>query len=283
MTSVAVYGSEFSRHIDQGMAIDQFKYIFLAEGDSWMERSSVLSPSLPDYLAREMEANGEPTLIINLARFGDTMRRIGEMADKEFKYWVKQFSYNAVLLSAGGNDFIDAARDPDPGLGILKNMSGQPLPTNGRDCLKLDAVDRLVQTYLNPNFERVYSLVRNNLGNAKTPIFLNCYDTPVARNAPTPPFTRAWLYVAYQKNAIPSQLWPDLTAAVFDRIQAAIAGWAVGRQGVFLVGTRGVLVPADPNSTGDSNDWLNEIHPNASGWQRLAPVWRNAIRPLLPE
>ncbi|MFY9509862.1 MAG: SGNH/GDSL hydrolase family protein [Rubrivivax sp.] len=282
MPSVSIYASEFNRHLEQGMAVEQFRYRFLAEGDSWMERSSLLSPSLPDHLAREMDTNQEPTLIINLARFGDTMRRMGEMADREFAFWVRQFAYDAVLLSAGGNDFIDAARDPDPGQGILRDMNGQPAPASGRDCLRPEAVDLLVQTYLNPNFERLYRVLRADAGNAGTPLFLNCYDTPVARNAPTPPFTRAWLYVAYRKNSIAPQLWPDLTAAVFERIQAAIAGWAAGRPGVFLVGTQGVLQPADPNATGSSNDWLNEIHPNAAGWRKLAAVWRSAIRPLLP-
>ena len=77
--SVAIYGSEFQRHIDQGLAPEQFRWRFLAEGDSWMERSSAFTASLPDYLAREMEAAREPTLIVNLALFGDTMRRIGEL------------------------------------------------------------------------------------------------------------------------------------------------------------------------------------------------------------
>jgi len=264
------------------MAPEQFRYRFLAEGDSWMERSSVFSPSLPDYLAREMDAHHEDTLIINAAMFGDTMRRIGEVVDGEFSFWVGQSTYDAILLSAGGNDFIDAARDPGPGQGILHDMRQQSLPAQAADCIRLDAVDLLVQRYLNPNFARLYDVVRGSAANAQTPIFLNGYDTPVARDAPAPPFSRAWLYQAYVDNGIDNALWPDLTRVVFDHIEDTLRGWTQGRQRVFLVPTRGVLDPADSASTGSSNDWLNEIHPNRSGWKKLAPRWRDAIRAVVP-
>lgn len=281
-TSTAIYASDYSRHIDQGMAPEQFRYRFLAEGDSWMERSSLFSPSLPDYLAREMDANQEDTLIINLAMFGDTMRRIGEVVNGQFSFWVRQSAYDAILLSAGGNDFIDAARDPGPGEGILRDMRQQPLPLQASECIRTDAVLQLVQTYLNPNFGRLYDVVRGSAVNASTPIFLNCYDTPVARNAPAPPFSHAWLHNAYTINGIHSSLWSDLTRNVFDQIQNAIQGWAQSRQRVYLVPTRGVLDPADAESTGSSHDWLNEIHPNSSGWKKLAPVWRETIRAQVP-
>jgi len=281
-TSTAIYATDYTRHIDQGMAPEQFRYRFLAEGDSWMERSSSSSPSLPDFLAEDMDAHHEDTLIINLSMFGDTMRRIGEVVEGQFAFWVRQSTYDAILLSAGGNDFIDAARDPGPGQGILRDMRQQPLPAQGSDCIRANAVVDLVQNYLNPNFARLYDLVRNSATNAETPIFLNCYDTPVARNAPVPLFNRAWLYPAYVANGVDPSLWPSLTQAVFAEIQATVQGWAQGRQHVYLVPTRGVLVPAAAGSTGSSNDWLNEIHPNRNGWKKLAPVWRNTIRPRLP-
>jgi hypothetical protein len=114
------------------------------------------------------------------------------------------------------------------------------------------------------------------------PIFLNLYDTPVARNAPAFPGGRAWLYEAYRKNAIPPQLWPDLTGAIFAEVQSAVAGWASGRADLHCVPTTGTLVAADPAATGSSGDWLNEIHPNAAGWEKLAGVWQNAIKKILP-
>lgn len=280
-TSIAIYGQDYQRYIEQGLAPEQFRYRFLAEGDSWMERSSAFTASLPDYLAREMEANDEPTLIINLATFGDTMRRIGAAVSGEFMFWVESMGFDAILLSAGGNDFIDAARDEAPGQGILRDMRGQPLPANGYDCARPEAVATLVTDYLDPNFTLLYDAVRGSLLNANTPIFLNNYDTPVARNAPAPPGTRAWLYEAYMKNGIVPALWPDLTDGLFNDIQTTIAGWAKDRHAIFGVPTDGTLTPADPQATGDSGDWINEIHPNRSGWKKLAPIWYQTISAVL--
>jgi hypothetical protein len=284
MSSLVIYANEFDGHLNNGLTPQSFKYRILAEGDSWMDRSAMFHTSLLQKLAPKMDAAGDDVLIINLSRFGDTMRRMGGCADGEFRLWIDTafaWKFDAILLSAGGNDFIDAARDPDAGKGILKDMAGAPLPVLGRDCLDRNAVDRLVDGYLAKGFAALYAEVQTSR-HAGVPIFLNLYDTPVARNAPAFPGGRAWLYEAYRKNAIPPQLWPDLTGAIFAEVQSAVAGWASGRADLHCVLTTGTLVAADPAATGSSGDWLNEIHPNAAGWEKLAGVWQNAIKKILP-
>ncbi len=47
------------------------------------------------------------------------------------------------------------------------------------------------------------------------------------------------------------------------------------------VPTSGTLDAAAPDATGSSGDWLNEIHPNAAGWEKLAGVWQKAIKQVL--
>lgn len=155
------------------------------------------------------------------------------------------------------------------------------MPPLGRDCLDRAAAATLVGAYLAPSFAAFYAEVQASR-HAGVPIFLNLYDTPVARDAPAFPGGRAWLHEAYVKNAIPPQLWPDLTRGIFEDVQAAIAGWTAGRSGLHCVPTSGTLVAADPHATGSSGDWLNEIHPNAAGWEKLAAVWQKAIKKVLP-
>lgn len=278
MPSRAIYASEWAKLIDNNeLQWEAFERHFLVEGDSWMDRSSLKQVSLPPYLAQEIDAAGGPsTLIVSLARFGDTMRRIGQCADEQFADWVRETSYDAILLSAAGNDFIDAARDPDAGQGILHNMQGQPLPAQGYDCVDHNAVARLVGEYLDPNFQRLIDIVRAGQ-NDGVPLFLNNYDTPVARPAPALSGGDAWLYKAYTKNGIDPTLWEDLTAGVFNDIQTTIGGWAKQHAGVHVVPTDGTLIAAASGSTGSSGDWLNEIHPNQSGWRKLARVWRETI------
>ena len=283
MASRVISSADFDRYLDRGLAPEQFRYRFLVEGDSWMERSSLVTVSLPEHLARAMDEVGDEVLIVNLARFGDTMRRIGDCVAGEFALWLRtafNWKFDAILLSVGGNDFIDAALDPGPGLGILKDMAGRQTPVDGADCLNRPAIDRLVLEYLDPNFERLIEQVLASR-HAGLPIFLNDYDTPVARDAPAIPGGRAWLFEAYRKNGIAPRDWPSLTEALFAELRQTISAWALEHQAVTVVPTGGVLRPAEPDTGGSSGDWLNEIHPNAAGWRKLALRWRDAIRPVL--
>ncbi|WP_411879671.1 hypothetical protein [Polaromonas sp. YR568] len=282
MQSLVMYSNEFSGHLNNGLAPEQFKYRILVEGDSWMDRSAMVHTSLLQSLAPEMDAGGEAVLFINLAIFGDTMRRMGQNK-RDFVQWVRTafgWKFDAILLSAGGNDFIDAARDEKPGEGLLKNLAVQAPPAQGRDCLRPEGVSDLVKKWLDPNFSVLYDAVQASR-HRDVPIFLNSYDTPTARNAPAFQNGRPWLYTSYVKNSIPPALWPDLTEALFGEVQAAVGGWATGRPNVHIVPTNGTLIPATPGTTGNDHDWQNEIHPNKGGWEKLAKVWRTSLKTVL--
>jgi hypothetical protein len=278
MTSVVITGTRYLTHPQQAEQFGPFDKTFLAEGDSWMDASAVAQGSLPFYLAEEFNRRGMTYLIINISTSGQTLQRIAETMRGDYVWWLAQQRFDAVLLSAGGNDFIDAARDPDAGQGLLRDMAGQPLPPDGAACLQPDAVRRLVDDYLAPNFGAMYDALRSSTQNAATPLLLNGYDTPVARNAPAVPgLVGPWLYTAYVKNHIDPSLWPSLTQAVFAEITRALSGWLTGRVGIELMPTSGKLTPAAPDSTGSSGDWKNEIHPNASGWRRQARIWADRL------
>ena len=281
MPSIAVTGQRYLVKPDLVDKKGPFQIRILAEGDSWMDRSGPVAASLPDYLAREFDRVGVCALIINISTAGHTLRRITDTMGGEFSWWLRQFRYDAIVFSAGGNDFIDAARDPAPGLGLLKDMAGQPSPSNGYECVRAEAVKALRDGYLASNFDTIYRRVRSDALNAQVPLFLNCYDTPTARNAKAADGVGPWLYTAYRKNHIAQALWPSLTAGIFNAVRTSVEAWCSGRTGVYAVPTCGRLTPAAPQSTGRSGDWQNEIHPSASGWRKLAPAWVSAMRPAL--
>lgn len=281
MPSIAVTGHQYLQDPSSVEGLGPFAYRFLAEGDSWMDKSTPVLGSLPQFLAEEMNKQGRSILVINISTAGDTLRRITDMMQGEFAWWLNQFHYDSILLSAGGNDFIDAARDPNPGQGILRDMAGQPLPEDGYDCVNEQAVTTLINQYLNPNFDTIYQAIRGNTLNASTPIFLNSYDTPTARNAPAIHGVGPWLYTAYQKNHIDPTLWLSLTAGLFKDIQGAVEGWCNGRTSIYTVPTNGVLTAAKPDISGSSEDWANEIHPNKSGWRKQARVWMKELQSKL--
>lgn len=280
MPSVVCTGHEYLGRSTEIEAKGPFKYRLLADGDSWMDRSSLVVPSLPFFLAQEMDNRDLPVLIINLAIAGSELRQLVDVMKGDFVWGLQQFSYDAILLSAGGNDFIDAARDPDPGQGLLLNMAGQPLPGDGYACVN-PAAKGLLENYLNTDFKQLMQAIRDDSRNQGTPVFVNCYDTPVARNAPAGPGIGPWLYTAYSKNGIDPSLWPALTQGMFNDISAVIHGWSAFDDNLHVVPTTGVLDRADPNSSGSSGDWANEIHPNASGWTKEARVWATALEQVL--
>lgn len=277
MTSLSVTGRQYLQNPSNVEGQGPFTHRFLAEGDSWMDKSTPVMGSLPQFLAEEMENQGHSILVINISTAGDTLRRITDVMQGEFAWWLEQFRYDGLLFSAGGNDFIDAARDPDPGQGILRDMSSQPLPADGYDCVDPQGMVILLNQYLNPNFNILYQAIRNHALNASTPIFLNSYDTPTARDAPALHGIGPWLYTAYQKNHVNPTLWSSLTIGLFQDIQKTINNWCNGRAKVYAVPTTGILIPAKPGTSGSNGDWANEIHPNKSGWKKQAKVWTKEL------
>ncbi len=284
MASKIVTDAEFSNGLNNGSLVpSNFKYKFLVEGDSWMDRSAAFKPSLLQKLAPAMDAGHDDTLFINLSMFGDTMRRINQCLSPLFTQWVNHtfnWKFDAILLSAGGNDYIDAARDPGPGQGILRDMRGLPLPAQGRDCLHPQAVADLMTDWLDPSFTNFYNVIQASK-HADVPIFLNSYDTPTARDAPASGGGRTWLAESYRANGIDKTLWPDLTERIFIDIKSTMTGWAKDRSNVFAVPTEGKLIAAAEGTQGSDQDWLNEIHPNSRGWTKLATVWRTAIKTVI--
>ena len=176
VTSIAIKGSRYLVKPEEADKHGPFGRTFLAEGDSWMDASAWNQGSLPEFMAREYNNLGRTNLILNISTSGHTLTRIVDMMNADFAWWLDQQRYDGILFSAGGNDFIDAARDTPPGQGLLYDMHGKPVPANGYACVRQDALQQL-RDYLNQNFEAIYKALRNSRNNAATTLYLNCYDT----------------------------------------------------------------------------------------------------------
>ncbi|HYE38797.1 MAG TPA: hypothetical protein VEB23_02625, partial [Ramlibacter sp.] len=220
MASFVLYDHDYSRAVDQGtLQPENFDHCFLCEGDSWMDRSSLAQLSLPWALASRFRGpRGDRALFINLSQFGHTLRRISDCLDDTFHQWLTTslgLRFDALLFSAGGNDFIDAALIPPPGEGILANVRGRdPATLRSEDCVDAAAVAALVAG-IDEDFRRLYDAVRASPLHGDMPILLNSYNAPVARDAPAIRGRKAWLAEAYRKNGIPPHLWDEVTERIF--------------------------------------------------------------------
>jgi len=252
---------------------DSRKYTFklLAEGDSWFTLGGVPSSNLLFNL--EMT---KMTAVVTIAEPGDTIMHMGDpgrmlqlrrlLADSRFAY-----KWDAILISGGGNDLIDSAPD------LLKKF----------DSLSSDPAD-----YFDPAaLEQLFATVQSAYGaivdvrDAETsqskgkPIYVHTYDYPTPRDSPAR-FLGAgvlgpWLYPAFLLADIPQTMWIAVSDYLLDRLAEAIL--ALDSQSgsrplanVVVVDTRNTLSRARLGTVGSDGDWANEIHPNTTGYRKIA-------------
>lgn len=254
-----------------------YPWHFLAEGDSWFTIAAIPSSNL----LLELRL-GRWTQVLNLAYPGDTLRNIGELsANKDLKRFLAKRNFcsrfDALLLSGGGNDLIDGVdrlirRKPRPGADPTAAESY--LDTVALAALLL-RVQAAFATILSVR-DSAHSLSRGS------PAFVHTYDYATPRDAPAR-FVGAvaiagpWLFKAFAGSGIDIVLQQRIADLLTDALAGALleldsANGASGKAlpAFHVVDTRDTLVRANPTERGNSNDWINEIHPNLGGYRKVA-------------
>jgi hypothetical protein len=268
---------------------------FLAEGDSWFSIGT-LNPAKNSNLLHEMEFS-QRCMAVNCAMPGDTLRRMVKMqTDPRFVQLLAgraAWDWDGIVLSAGGNDLIDALQAPP------RLADGTPVPLERR-LLRVDAewgpesagAARFVSddgwttfgTYLKANFADMVAL-RERGPSAGRPIFCHGYAVPTPRPAGAGFGLGPWLLPALIAYQIPADQHLALARELIVRLGALLASIAADSARypeVYFFDTTGILLdPADAASDGESGDWINEIHPTWRGYEKLALPWAAAIEQVL--
>lgn len=257
--------------------VSRYGWHFLAEGDSWFSFGSFFGNSLLDALAFETR-----TLITQTAMPGDTLSRMADWwRDANFDNLLSgrtAWHFDAILISGGGNDLINAMTEREPGRGILKRFNPTEPPLDTADCVDEDAWSQF-DSYLRANFGEISARVRRSRLNAQAPVFVHTYDfaTPRACGAG---FGRGpWLCAAFQAHNIPQTRWIALMEELFGRVRAIVLDLQLPN--VHVVDTVGTLERALPTDLGETRHWINEIHPNAQGYAELAKAWKREVESVL--
>ena len=288
----AVYPSDWLFR-DEGPALEQYGRRFLAEGDSWFTIGTLNLVKASNVLFKLEFASS--TVIVNCAYPGDTLRHMVDgVNDVQFdrllrrprfaRYW------EAVVVSAGGNDLIDAAQVRPA------RADGTPIPQSQRllrtaaEAAAGDAGDArswiseagwaTLEGYLVENFATLVRR-RDEGPSHGRPIFLHTYAMPTARPAGTVGAPTGWLWPAFETFGVPGALRQDLTRALFGRLRALLVGLdqasggahALANVHVFDSAALGTLVAAAEGSTGESGDWINEIHLTPDGYGKLGAAF----------
>lgn len=274
-------------NVDYGGAADHnpddatYTHRILAEGDSWFTFAGMPTSNL---LFR-MAFSGS-TIIVSCAAPGDTIRHMAELAAnralRDAMSAGRGSAWDAILLSGGGNDLIDAA-------GSIIRRSNNTIYPHPRDycnpTVLQDTLDDIERGY------RAIVALRDRSGSAcrGKPVIAHTYDRITPRDAAARvfgfPVSGPWLFKALSMRRVPVAKWQALSDYLIGRLRSLLLELESGPARLpdfHVVDTRDTLVPAAPGERFRSFDWVNEIHPTAGGYQKLAARISARVRRLLP-
>jgi len=279
----------------------------LAEGDSWF---TIGGFGLVTNLVKELEC-ARSQVVINCAYPGDELQRMVDRRNDQqspcFKDLLnaprQQRFWEAILISAGGNDLMVAAKRS------AAHLAGEAVPLGDRLLLTpaeaaaanpgvVDASRYISEPgwtrfaqYLKANFAILVDW-RDAGDSRNSPLVAHTYHVPVVRPAGVGAGSsrQGWLLPGLIAWEIPAVDRQPLIDALFERLRALLLSLdsasgspdALPNFHVFDIAGRVALTPADPASTGDSNDWQNEIHPNRSGYRKIGRAMGPWLDALLP-
>jgi len=157
----------------------------------------------------------------------------------------------------------------------VKNIIVAGNGTDPKNWINAGALGRTLDTIIT-GYATIVAL-RDDRGsmNAGKKIVVHTYDYPTPRNAPAEflgfPAQGPWFWNRFEALGVADRgLRGAITDYVLDQLAQTLIGLAARFPNFKVVNTRGTLVRAEPDTTANSNDWLNEIHPNSAGYQKIA-------------
>jgi lysophospholipase L1-like esterase len=244
----------------------------LAKGDSWFSTGS-----LPVCNMLQQMQFSTSACILNLAIPGDTAAAMSE----RIQNWKDDFSrhvgsadaprWDAILMSAGGNDLIEALP-----LLIRSHVNSH----RASDYVNPAALRALEQGLI-ASYSRIVSFRdRDGSPNRGVPIFVHTYDYTTPSLAPARIYDLIAVdgpWMSPKMRDVPRHLWIPLSNYLLDRVAETVRSLQATLANFIVIDTRGTLRGVGPETTGRCGDWQNEIHPSRAGYQRLAALFTGVV------
>lgn len=259
---------------------------YLTQGDSWFSIGTFPPWSTTNLLQQMVLSRS--TLAVNCARPGAVLVHMTDTSTARVFLNLLNgnaaWQWDALLMSGGGNDLIDAA-NTSPSAPVDQRLLLKPTEWGTGDSASRYVSDAGWNTFATHMAEVVELLLAQRdkkALNRGIPLCFHTYDYVTPRNAPAGLGKGPWLYKAVQAFGIPPGDWN----AVSDELMNRHAAWWLGletklsNRNVHVVDSRGATMRALAGTTGESNDWENEIHPTPAGYSLLARKWRPLLDSL---
>lgn len=271
---------------------DLFERQCLAQGDSWFSIGAI-PPTKTSRIISELELL-RSTVIVNCAYPGATLRRMADsLRSPHFRRFIagkRAIRWHAIVFSGGGNDLIEAAGAPPaapPGQRLLRTAAERgPGPLAPADYVSAEGW-AVFAGHVGAVFEQLIDL-RDSGINRTTPFVLHNYARVMPRPAPAGLGFGPWLLPALDAFAVPAadrlavadELLARLALLLDDLVAARRARDA--RCAIHVVDSMSAgITLAEPETTGVSGDWVNEIHLTRGGYRKCAAAWQPVLDALL--
>ncbi len=271
---------------------DLFARRCLAQGDSWVSIGAI-PPTLTSNVLEELELS-QSTVVVNCARPGAQLSRMVDTTKE--RYFMRLLTgklamkWDAILISGVGNDVIEAASagpGADPALRLLRTPAERGAGLLPGDDYLSHPGWQTFSGHIGAVFTRLVEQ-RDSGINKGVPLLFHNYARMMPRPAGAGFGFGPWLLPAMVLFAIPAADRLAVSDALMDRLHKLLIDLVAARQAadpgcaLHIVDTRAAnLVLADAASSGESGDFINEIHPTRGGYAKVARQWRAALDPLI--
>jgi hypothetical protein len=266
----------------------------LAEGDSWFSIGSLNLGKSANLLFPL--AFSENTALVQLAYPGDTLRHMAQVrGDPRLEKLLAgnvSWRWSGILLSCGGNDLIDATQVPptrESKFRIVRNSIEWGPESDGAARYINEEGWQTFCTYFQANLDHIIALrdaKKGTDGNRGRPLFMHTYAYPTPRPSGAGAGARPWLLPSMLSYGIPKQDWAALARALVDKLAELLLACAADSArypALHVFDSRKLVAiqPAALDSTGESGDWLNEIHLTRAGCDKVTSAWCQQIEATL--
>jgi hypothetical protein len=271
---------------------DLFQRKCLAQGDSWFSIGA-LPPTRTTRIVAELRLL-QSTVIVNCARPGALLHRMTDTTRApDFRRLLTgrlATHWDAILLSGGGNDLIEAVGAPptaDPAQRLLRTPDERGAgPLAPADYISA-AGWATFSDHLGVVFNQLIDL-RDSGINRGTPLVWHNYARVMPRPAPAGPGFGPWLLPALDKFSVPPAARLDVADELLSRLKRLIDDLTAARKAadpncnVFVADSMSQdIVLAAADATDESGDWINEIHLTRGGYRKCAQAWQQVLDVLL--
>lgn len=272
---------------------DQFERRCLAQGDSWFSIGA-LPPQFTTNLLIELQL-ARRTVVTQCARPGKVLRRFTDTTrEPDFLRMVDgplAWRWDAILISGVGNDVIDAVGSSPgapPHLRLLRTPAERGAGPLAPAAYLSEPGWATFATHIAAVFNALIDL-RDRGVNHHVPLLMHNYARMMPRKAPAGPSSGPWLHPSFEAYAVPLadrlRVSDEITGRTDRLLRDVIAARRAAdpAANLHLVDTRSGagIVLAEPDTTGASGDWVNEIHLTPGGYRKCTVAWADVLDPIL--